>query len=165
MRQEILKILLANMGKSDFIKFIGFLLYVILRTVLSASYELFNLMHEVHCLPNIYIRHFFFGLFTYLLPISFTYRTTRSISIVLTNRVPVLHITVNVCWINKLTNQWKKKDPTGKDLWLFCQVPLIDGSISGIHSFLILPLASRLLLSLITLSLDYCSHIIILMWF
>ena len=114
MRQEIFKILLENMGKSDFIKFIGFLLYIILRTVLSASHELLNLIHEVHCLLNIYIRHFFFGLFTYLLSISFTYRSARSISIVLTNRVPGLHITVNVCWINKLTNQWKKKGPTGK---------------------------------------------------
>ena len=95
--EEIFKILLENMGKSDFIKFIGFLLYIILRTVLSASHELLNLIHEVYCLLNIYIRHFFFGLFTYLLSISFTYRTARSISIVLTNRVPGLHITVNVC--------------------------------------------------------------------
>ena len=97
MRQEIFKILLENMGKSDFIKCIGFLLYIILRAVLSASHELLNLIHEVHCLLNIYIRHFFFGLFTYLLSISFTYRTARSVSIVLTKRVPVLHITANVC--------------------------------------------------------------------
>ena len=161
--KEIFKIPLENSGEDRLHKI--YWVFTICNTKHCAEcFTWINLIHEVHCLLNIYIRHFIFGLFTYLLSISFTYRTARSISLVLTNRVPVLHITVNVCWINKLTNQWKKTGPAGKDLWLFYQVFLIDGSISGIHSFLICPIATRLLLTLIALSLDCCSHIIIFMW-
>lgn len=132
----------------------------------SALHELFNFIHEVHRLLNIYIRHLFFGLFTHLLSVSFTYRRARSMSILLTDRVPVPQPSINVSWINKLMNKWNKKGLPAKDLWL-SSVKFswfFHGSISGIHSCLIISTTTHLLPTLTALSLDHGSHIIILMW-
>lgn len=65
-------------------------------------------------------------------------------------------------------NQWKKKDHPGKDLWL---CPLIKHSwffhayIFGIYLFLLIHIASSLLLTLAALNWNYCSHIRILVGF